>query len=114
MLDLLFTLLSAMSITPVQNSNSSRVASSPSDLDARKVSWVSAPGKSCFLELNRYYAAILVLKHLKHGVCQLGDFTGRFLPQDGCTGLNLITESGVKRRSTSAGPSVLMCKVTVL
>ena len=29
--------------------NSSRAVSSPSDLDARKVSWVSASGKGCFL-----------------------------------------------------------------
>ena len=53
MLDLLLTPLSAMSISPVRNSmNSSRAASSPSDLDARKVSWVAVSGKRCFLELN--------------------------------------------------------------
>ena len=79
--------------------NSSRAASSPSDLDARKVSWVSASGKSCFLELNRHRAAVLVLRPLEPGVCQLGDLTGRFLPRDGRTGLMLIAESGVKRRS---------------
>ena len=40
MLDLLLTPLSAMSISPVRNSmNSSKAASSPSDLDARKVSF---------------------------------------------------------------------------
>ena len=78
MLDLLLTLLSAMSISPVRNSmNSSRAASSPSDLDARKVSWVSASGKSCFLELNRHRAAVLVLRPLEPGVCQLGDLTFR-------------------------------------
>ena len=103
MLDLLLTPLSAMSISPVRNSmNSSRAASSPSDLDVRKVSWVSASEKSCFLELNRHRAAVLVLRPLQPGVCQLGDLTGRFLPRDGRTGLKLITESGVKRRSTSA------------
>ena len=115
MLDLLLTPLSTMSTSPVQNSmNSSRAASSPSDLDARKVSWVSASGKRYFLELNGHYAAVLVLQPLEPGVCQLGDFTGRFLPRDGRTGLKLITESGVKRRSTSAGPSAMMCEVTVL
>ena len=51
MLDLLLTPLSAMRISPVRNSmNSSKAASSPSDLDAWKVSWVSASGKSCSLE----------------------------------------------------------------
>ena len=39
--------------------------------------------------------------HYLPSVCQLGDFTGCFLPRDGRTGLKLITESGVKRRSTS-------------
>ena len=93
MLDLLLTPLSAMSISPVRNSmNSSRAASSPSDLDARKVSWVSASGKSCFLELNRHRAAV---RPLEPGVCHLGDLTGRVLPRDGRTGLKLITESGV-------------------
>ena len=62
MLNLLLTPLSAMSISPVRNSmNSSRAGSSPSDLDARKVSWVSASGKSCFLELNRHRAPFFVL-----------------------------------------------------
>ena len=102
MLDLLLTPLSAMSISPVRNSmNSSKAASSPSDLDARKVAWVCA---SCFLELNRHRAAVLVLRPLEPGVCQLGDLTGRFLPRDGRTGLKLITESGVKRRSYQLGP----------
>ena len=88
MLDLLLTPLSAMSISPVRNSmNSSRAASSPSDLDARKVSWVSASGKSCFIELNRHRAAVLVLPPLEPGVCQLGYLTGRFLPRDGRTRL---------------------------
>ena len=51
--DLLLIPLSAMSISPVRNSmNSSRTASSPSDLDAGRFSWVSASGKSCFLGLN--------------------------------------------------------------
>ena len=97
MLDLLLTPLSAMRNSPVRNSmNSSRAAGSQSDLDARKVSWVSASGKS--LELNGHCAAVLVLRPLDPGVCQLGDFTGRFLPRDGRTGLKLIAESGVKRR----------------
>ena len=94
--------------------NSSRTASYSSDLDARKVSWVSASGKRCFLELNGHCAAVLVLRPLEPGVCQLGDFTGRFLPRDGRTGLKLITKSGVKSRSTSAGPSAIICGVTVL
>ena len=99
MLDLLLTPLSAMSNSPVGNSmNSSRAASSPSDLDARKASWVSASENRCFLELNEHCAAVLVLRPLEPGVCQLGDFTGRFLPRDGRTGLKLITKSGVKRR----------------
>ena len=73
MLDLLLTPLSAMSISPLRNSmNSSRAASSPSDLDARKVSWVSPSGKSRFLELNQHRAAVLVLRPLEPGVCQLG------------------------------------------
>ena len=51
--DLLLTPLSAMSISPVRNSmNSNRAASSPSDQDAGRVSWVSESGKNCFLELN--------------------------------------------------------------
>ena len=50
MLDLLLTPLSAMSISPVRNSmNSSKAASSPSDLDARKVSWVSPSGRAASL-----------------------------------------------------------------
>ena len=73
-------------------------ASSPSDLDARKVSWVSASGKRCFLELNGHCVAVLALRPLEPGVCQLRDFTGRFLPRDGRTGLRLFTKSGVKRR----------------
>ena len=76
--------------------NSSRAASSPSDLDARKVSLVSASGKRCFPELNGHCAAVLVLRPLEPSVCQLGDFTGRLLPQDGRTGLKFITKSGVK------------------
>ena len=112
MLDLLLIQLSAMSISPVRNCmNSSRAASSPSDLDVWKVPWISASGKSCFLELNRHRAAVLVLRPLEPGVCQLGDLTGRFLPRDGPTGLKLIIKSGVKRRSTSAGPSAIMCDV---
>ena len=112
---LLLTPLSAMSISPVRNCmNSSRAASSPSDLDARKVSWVSTSGKRCFLELNGHRAAVLILRPLEPGVCQLGDFTGYFLPRDGRTGLKLITESGIKKRSTLAGPSAIMCEVTVL
>ena len=99
MLDLLLTPLSAVRNSPVRNSmNSSRAAGSQSDLDVRKVSWVSASGKRCFLELNGHCAAVLVLRPLEPGVCQLGDFTGRFLPRDGRTGLKLIAESGVKRR----------------
>ena len=99
MLDLLLTPLSPMSNSPVRNSvNCSRAASSPSDLDARKVSSVSASGKRCFLELNGHCAAVLVLRPLEPGVCQLGDFTGRFLPRDGRTELKLITKSVVKRR----------------
>ena len=78
--------------------NSSRAAGSQSDLDAWKVSWVSASGKRCFLELNGHCAAVLVLRPLEPGVCQLGDFTGRFLSRDGRTGLKLFAESGVKRR----------------
>ena len=85
--------------SPVRNSmNSSRAAGSQSDLDARKVSWVSASGNRCFLELNGHCTAVLVLRPLEPGVFQLGDFTGRFLPRDGRTGLKLIAESGVKRR----------------
>ena len=99
MLDLLLTPLSAMRNSPVRNSmNSSRAAGYQSDLDARKVSWVSASGKRCFLELNGHCAAVLVLRPLEPGVCQLGVFTGRFLPRDGRTGLKLFAESGVKRR----------------
>ena len=75
---------------------------------------VSESGKSCFLELNRHSAAVLVLRPLEPGVCPLGDFTGCFLPRDGCKGLKLITESGVKKRSTSAGPLAIMCKVSIL
>ena len=101
MLDLLLTPLLAMSISPELSSmKSSRGASSPSDLDARKVSWVSACGKSCFLELNRHRAAVLVLRPLEPDVRQLGDHTGRFLPRYGRTGPKLIPESGVKRRLT--------------
>ena len=117
MLDLILYPLTAMSISPVQNTysmNSSRAASSPSDLDARRVSWVSASRKSCFLKLNRHRVAVFVLRHLEPGVCQVGDFTGHFLPQDGLTGLKFMTESGVNKRSTSAGPSAIMCQVTVL
>ena len=115
MLDLLVTPLSAMSISPVRNSmNSSRAASSPTDLDARKVSWVSASGKRRFLELNGHCAAVLVLRPLEPGVCQLGDFTGGFLPRDGRLGLKVINKSGIKRRSTSARPSAIMCEITVL
>ena len=112
MLDILLSPLSAMSISPMRNSM--KAASSPSDLDARKVSRVSASGKSCFLELNRHCAAVLVLRPLEPGVRQLEDLTGRFLPRDGRTGLKLITERGVKRRSTPARPSAIMCEVTVL
>ena len=66
MLDLLLTPVSAMINSPVRNSmNSSRAASSPSDLDAQKVSWVSASGKRCLLELNGYCAAVLVLRPLE-------------------------------------------------
>ena len=75
---------------------SSRVASSPTDLDIRKISWVFASETSCFLELNGHCAAVLVLRPLQPGVCHLGDFTGRFLPRDGRTGLKLITKSRVK------------------
>ena len=119
MLDLLLTPFSAMSISPERSSmnssrNSSRSASSSSDQDAGRVAWVSASEKSYFLELNRHRAAVLVLRPLEPGVCQLGDFTGRFLPRDGRTGPKLIAESGIKRRSTSAGPSAIMCEVTVL
>ena len=97
MLDLFLTPLSAMSISPMRSSmNSSRAASSSSDQDAGRVSWVSASEKSCFLELNGHRAAVLILRPLESGVCQLGDFTGRFLPRDGCTGPKLITESEVK------------------
>ena len=107
MLDLLLTPLSVMSNSPVRNSmNSSRAASSPSDLDARKVSWVSASGKRCFLELNGHCAAVLVLRPLEPGVCQLGDFTGRFLPRDGHTGLKLITKSGEINISWAFGHNV--------
>ena len=106
MLDLLLTPLSAMSISPERSSiNSSRSASSSSDQDAGRVSWVSSFEKSCFLELNRRRNAVLVLRPLEPGICQLGDFTGSFLPRDGRTGPKLIAESGVKRRLTSAGPS---------
>ena len=81
MLDLFLTPLSAMSISPERSSmNSSRSASSSSDQDAGRVSWVSASEKSCFLELNGHRAAVLILRPLEFGVCQLGDFTGRFLP----------------------------------
>ena len=77
---LFLTRLSAMSMSPVRNCmNSSRVASSPSDLDARKVSWVSTSGKRRFLELNGHRAAVLILRPLEPGVCQLGDFTGYWL-----------------------------------
>ena len=115
MLDLLLTPLSAMSISPVRNSmNSSRAANSPTDLDIRKISWVFASEISCFLELKGYCAAVLVLRPLQPGVCHLGNFTGRFLPRDGRTGLKLITKSRVKRRSTSAGPSGIMCEVAVM
>ena len=97
MLDLLLTPLSAMSISPVRYSiNSSRAASSPSNLDVGKVSWVSTSGKIYFLELNPHRTAVLVLRSLEPGVCQLGDFTGRSLPRNGRTGLKLITERGVK------------------
>ena len=105
MLDLLLTPLSAMSIRPVRNSmNSSRAASSPSDRDARKTGLMGRRIRKeiGFLELNGHCAAVLVLRPLEPGVCHLGDFTGRFLPRDEGTGLKLITESGVKRRSTSA------------
>ena len=72
MLDLLLTPLSAMSISPVRSSmNSCMAASSPSDQDAGRVSWVSTSRKSCFLELNIYRAAGLVLRPLEPGVCQL-------------------------------------------
>ena len=67
---------------------------------------VSESGKSCFLELNRHSAALLVVQPLEPGVCPLGDFTGCFLPRDWC--------KGVKKRSTSAGPLAIMCKVSVL
>ena len=46
-------------------------------------------------------------------VVSTSDITSHFLPRDGCTGLKLITESRVKRRSTSAEPSAIMCKVMV-
>ena len=69
MLDLLLTPLSAMRNSPERNKmNSSRAAGSQSDLDARKVSWVSASGKRCFLELNGHCAAVLVLRLLEPGV----------------------------------------------
>ena len=61
--------------------------------------------KSRFLELNRHRAAVLVLRPLEPGVCQLGDLTGRFLPRDGRTGLKLITESGVKGDQHRPWPS---------
>ena len=78
--DLLLIPLSAMSISPVQNSvNSSTAASSSSDMGAGRVSWVSASRKSYFLELNRHCAAVLVLRPLEPGVCQPGDFTSHFL-----------------------------------
>ena len=93
---LFLTLLSAMSISPVRSSlNSSRATSSPPDQDAGRVTWVYASRKSCFLELNRHRSAVVVLRPLKPGVCLLGDFTSRFLPRDGRTGLKLIAESGV-------------------
>ena len=66
MLDLLLT---PMRNNPVRNSmNSSRAAGSQSDQDARKVSWVSASGKRCFLELNGHCAAVLVLRPLEPGL----------------------------------------------
>ena len=46
-------------------------------------------------------------------VVSTSDITSHFLPRDGRTGLKLITESRVKRRSTSAGPLAIMCKVMV-
>ena len=46
-------------------------------------------------------------------VVSTSDITSHFLPRDGRTGLKLIAESGVKRRSTSAWPSAIMCEVTV-
>ena len=103
------------SISPERSSmNSSRSASSLSDQDAGRVAWVSASEKSYFLELNRHRAAVLFLRPLELGVCQLGDFTGRFLPRDGRTGPKLIAESRVKTRSTSAGHSAIMYEVTIL
>ena len=115
MLDLLLTPLSAMSISPERSSmNSSRCASSSSDQHAGRVLWVSASEKSCFLELNRHRAAVLLLPRLESGVCQLRDFTDRIIPRNGRTGPKLIAESGVEGKSTSAGPSAIMCEVTVL
>ena len=82
---------------PMRNTmNSSRAASSQSDLDARKVSWVSTSGERCFLKAEWTLCCSsrpMTLK-LEPGVYQLGDFTGGFLPRDGRTGLKLITKQG--------------------
>ena len=82
MLDLLLTPLSAVSISPVRNSmNSSRAASSQSGC-TEGLMGLRIRKKSCVLELNGHCAALFVLRPLEPGVCQLGDFTGRFLPRE--------------------------------